>query len=280
LALSLVAPLGAAFGYRNSFAYFYVSVFPAAAIAIGVAGALVLASFPRRHVAHAIAGVAVVGGALAFVRPAAQLLWRQKDEVRSARTVLEGVHHVFPAPVPYVDRCGMVASYPKVGPFMSTWGLEAYRAAGRADLTALLTTRRPQFVLANVSSLRIDKPADASSPYRLLPDDDAALRENFVHHWGPLWVAGHAVSVPAGVVVSFHHRILGDYRLETPNAVRLDGVRVAPGAVVSLAEGRHEVSVDGGSAASVVLRTVTAGPPPAAPAPKEPLFKALSRKRR
>jgi hypothetical protein len=280
LVLSLAAPLLTVVGYRNAFAYFYVSVFPTAAIAIGVGVAFVAAALPRRRAVDVVVAVAVVVSALAFARPAARLLLHQKNEVRAERAVLAGVHDVFPTPVPYVDRCGMVASYPKVGPFMSTWGLEAYRAAGRPDLTALLTTKRPQFVLANVSALRLDKPADTQSPYRLLPDDAAALRENFVPHWGPLWVAGHVVDVPAVGAASFEHRIPGRYRLEAPGAVRLDGARVEPGAVVTLAEGRHELATLDGSAATVTLRTVAAGPAPSSPPPSNALFTALSREPR
>jgi hypothetical protein len=302
LALSLFAPLLGALGYRNSFAYFYVSIFPAAAVALGTALALAVDAATRRTSSSpatrdptalagssaAPAGIAVVvvlavfvvGLAVAFARPALALLDRQRNEVRTARAILAAVHAVFPDPVPYVDRCGMVASFPKVGPFMSTWGLEAYRAAGRADLPALLSTRQPQFVLANVGSLRLERPHDPRSRYALLAQDAAVLRENFVPHWGPLWVAGHVVDVPEASTASFLHAIPGAFRLESATPVLLDGVRVAPGDVVSLAAGRHTIADAAGGAVRVTLRTAQAGPPPTKPPPRRRLFQTLSREQR
>ncbi|MBM4282877.1 MAG: hypothetical protein FJ137_19715, partial [Deltaproteobacteria bacterium] len=275
LASSLLVPILCALGYRNSFAYFYVSIFPAAAITIGVALAFVVDVLPRRRIVDVAAAVLVVGLALVFVQPASSMLSKQKNEVSVARALLAGVHKVFSKPVPYIDRCGMVASFPKVGPFMSSWGLESYRAAGRADLPALLSTKAPQFVLANAPSLRLDRAPDARSRYRLLPDDDAALRANFVPHWGPLWVAGHVVAVQGGGVASFAHRIPGRYRVEAPRAVVLDGALVVPGAVVELTEGEHTLAALDG-AVTVTLRTALAGPPPTRPAPKRRLFQTLS----
>ena len=40
------------------------------------------------------------------------------------RAVVAAVHRIFPEPVPYLDHGGVMASFPKVNFFMSSWGVD------------------------------------------------------------------------------------------------------------------------------------------------------------
>ena len=152
----------------------------------------------------------------------------------------------------------MVASFPKVGFFMSTWGMESYLTAGRPIMRELLARHRPLFVLANIDSLRLDAPsaqaAAGTKRYRLFPADHAVLRENFVHHWGAIWVAGkHLTASVLGRVYQFEILIPGSYTVESAVPVVIDGVERRPGAKVRLDTGRHTL-VSRTAPAAIVLR--------------------------
>ena len=102
----------------------------------------------------------------------------------------------------------------------------------------------------------------------------AALRANFIPHWGPVWVAGHRLAIPAGGVASFEHLVPGRFRVDAARPVFVDGARVVPGGEVALSVGRHEVRVEGGG--EVTLRTVEAGAAPTQPPPRARLFRTLT----
>jgi len=164
--------------------------------------------------------------------------------------VLEVVHRLFPEPVGYVDRCAMVSTFPHAGFFMSTWGMEGYHARGRPVFAEILRRDQPVFIVANNTQLNIALPDDLRRryippAYDLLAEDLALLRDNYVHHWGPLYVAGKRVEIesaaePAGFEVS----IAGIYTLEAAEAVRIDGEPVAPGEAVMLTQGMHQLAAD------------------------------------
>src|SRR3546814_3970348 len=77
-----------------------------------------------------------------------------------------------------------------------------------------------------------------SAPARELIDADAsALREGFIPHWGPLWVAGR--HFPAGSDArDFTIYAPGRYTVEGA-AARIDGELLASGRVVELTRGTH-----------------------------------------
>jgi hypothetical protein len=285
MVLAFAIPLVALTFYRNAFPYFYVTVIPPASLLVGA----MLARVEQALRAHVVA-VAVVTAALAS--PMVWTAWRwfdanHDDQVqRTQRLALEGVHRIFPDPVPYIDRCSMVSSYPKVGLFMSTWTLEDYRQRGRPIMADLLAREQPRFVLANVPSLDLHQPEldTDNSIYALLPDDFAALRDNFVHHWGPVWVAGKRITLDdKHATVTVDMPIGGPYLVESARPVRIDGVLRAAGDAVDLHPGSHTVAVDGGAVGvvtTVVLRTAEARPPPDVVAPTDSLFQSFHYRRR
>ena len=122
LLLALASPLLVLPLYRNAFPYFYVFILAPGILLAGVAFERLLQARGERGVALPLLVVlAVVGLALAGQIGRGALL--KADETRAQRQVVAAVQQVFPEPVPYIDWAGMIARYPKVGFFMSTWGL-------------------------------------------------------------------------------------------------------------------------------------------------------------
>jgi hypothetical protein len=225
--LGMALPLATLAVYRNAFPYFYVFM---------LAPACVVAALPmqrileRRAIALAIAGVLVFDGAMHYAA------YVQHDQ-RLQRAVVTTVHQMFARPVAYIDRASMIGGFPQAGFFMSTWGMENYRAAGRPVLADNAARRAPAFVIVAHPALEAAvQGSTAPNPLALLAPDAAFLRENFIPHWGPVWVAGKTVAEGAFVM-----RIPGTYTLEAPGPVRIDGQVVAPGQTLSLKAGSHRL---------------------------------------
>jgi hypothetical protein len=184
----------------------------------------------RRLIALVVIGGLVLAGAMHYRR------YVQRDQ-RLQRAVVATVHRMFPQPVAYIDRASMVGSFPQAGFFMSTWGMETYRAAGRPVLSENAARRPPAFMI-------VGHPAQEwalaglplSHPLALAPRDAAFLRQNFIPHWGPIWVAGKTVGKGR-----FEMGIPGLYTVEAASAVRIDGRMVAPGQTVRLSAGPHKL---------------------------------------
>ena len=119
--------------YRNAFPYYYVVMLAPASILVGWAVAEISAIVRRQaSVATTSSLVAVLWLGTVFngLRYLDRLAF---DDQRLQREVIAGVHEIFPEPVSYIDRCGMVSSFRKANFFMSTWGLEAYREGKTAS---------------------------------------------------------------------------------------------------------------------------------------------------
>jgi hypothetical protein len=278
--LCFALPLSSLFFYRNSFPYFYVCIVPPAALLVG----LVVAQIERR-LAHR-AGVAIVVMiivATPLVRAATNWTrYNGDDQLAVQRAIIAGVHETFPDAVPYVDRCAMISSFPKVGPFMSTWTLSEYRNLKQPIMRALLRSEKPQFVLQNISSLQLSGDyAQGRDFHRLLRDDFDALQKSFIPHWGPLWVAGQTIALPESSSgdVAIELLVPGRYVVEAAAPVVIDGATVSPGDVVDLAYGAHRIARAAAQATtptSVTLRTAAARSPPKTPPPSGAIFRGFS----
>lgn len=277
--LAMALPVLSLAVYRNTYPYFFVTIIPPASLLVAV----VVGTIECIHrVPRAVHGALVLAALLPGLWVGRTVGERgAHDGTQSQRALLTGVHAVFPEAVPYIDRCGMVASFPRVGPFMSSMSMAAYRQRGELVWPQLLQTTKPQFLVANVGSLELGTPDD-SSQYRWLPEDGRILRESFVPYWGPLWIAGRTFAL--GIETSeVHIHIPGRYVADAVSPFVMDGTAVVPGAVLELSAGLHRASAD--TSMSVTLRTADAGPPPAAMPPEE-LFDGFtqrlspSRKRR
>jgi hypothetical protein len=275
MVLSFALPLLSLLVYRNAFPYFFVFLMAAAIIP----GAVAVDRFAAR--------VAVLGGTRASIAMAAvpliagagyalNYLSKLPDQTVAQAETVRVVHAMFPAPVPYIDRNSMIASFPKVGFFMSTWGVESYRAANRPVMADLLARRAPPLLIANTSALDLGQPEEAENKtksYNLFPADINVLRENYIHHWGAIYVAGKRLSLAAGAGTrTFEIIIPGPYTMEAEGTVILDGAPHAPGATVDLTRGSHRMAAPAGQALQVTLRWGRDLFQPAYPPSPQPIY--------
>ncbi|MDP3717999.1 MAG: glycosyltransferase family 39 protein [Acidobacteriota bacterium] len=273
--LVLVVPLLSVVVYRNAFPYFYVVVMaPALVLCAWTFDQLARSRWMSgyRSVAVTIAAtLALAVSVRSFVATA------PRDDTAAQRAVVGAVHEIFPEPVPYIDRNGMIASFPRVGFFMSSWGIERYREEGRPVFASLLRARGPKFLLVNVPALSAAL-ADPSLVGRgrtdvLLGEDAAVLRAHFVPYWGPIHVAGTAMHLQPGSEVTWEVLIAGLYQLHSRAPVAVGNALHQPGATVELGAGvvsfRSEVAQD------VMLRTSSARGVPPYPPPTGRLYRGF-----
>ena len=255
--LCLLLPLVTLVFYRNAFAYFFPFLFLPAAI-LAAPGAARLTGTRSRRILLAAMVLVLVGQAAA--------LWQRDQSVQ--RGVARAVHAIFPEPVPYIDRNGMVPSFPKANLLMSTWGIEAMLARGRPALVPIIEQHQPPLLIENSRTLTAAlEPTPSFTGLRLHPADEQALRDSYIRHWGPVWVAGKTLGQAAG---TFDLAIAGTYTLECAGARSIDGGALPCGSTVALAQGMHEWT--GGRA---VLRWGEHLPRPSGTLPWKPIYYGL-----
>jgi hypothetical protein len=261
--------------YRNAFPYYYVVMLAPASVLAGYAvhemRALVrpLAS---EMVTSALVGTIWLG---LLYQGLSGLNRLNVDDQVIQRMLISGVHQIFSEPVNYVDRCGMISSFRKVNFFMSTWGMESYRARGEPFMPAAIRDHRPAFVLVNTGALGTTR----RSVRGLLPDDFDAVAQYYPKYWGPLRVAGASAELTAAGPIPMKVPFADRYRIAATAPILVDGVARDNGEVI-------DVSADGvvveparfretGEAVSVRLVLAAAGAPPKDELPPWPLFAGL-----
>lgn len=244
LALLLFTPLI----YRNAFAYFYVTILPPAAIASGyfVEAYRRRAETPGGGSARLLILAPLL---IALLLDAGYYRSRLSDQRIAQIETVQLVHALFPEPVPYIDRNAMIASFPKAGFFMSSWGVENYRSEGRPVMEALLREKAPVFLLANtlLLDLRGGGGAGRLDQYRLLLGEDfRTLEKNFIHFWGIVYLAGKRFDFAEDSSRRFEILLPGPYTLEATGGAIIDGALVEPSMVINLAKGKHLIEASPG----------------------------------
>jgi hypothetical protein len=238
LLLLFATPVALFAVYRNLWPYAFVSLLPTVWVVAGVGWARALRS-PLR--AARFAAWAVFGWILGAPLVTAGEL--RQDVTELQRQTLDVVHRLFPEPVPYVDRVGMVASFPRPLFNMTTFGLETYRARGVPELSRYIEALHPPLLVLNTSTLAVfGDPTEAGADPRppLLPEDEARVRESYARFWGPVYLAGRRWDrLDAGQELAFPIHVPGPFTLLAPRPVAVDGLALAPGQSVELAAGTH-----------------------------------------
>ncbi|MCG9731316.1 glycosyltransferase family 39 protein [Shewanella sp. Isolate13] len=233
--LSLAFPLCTLFFYRNAFPYFYSFMLAPATVLCGVAWDGLRQSSRSSREMNVITSCLLFFMALSiiyhgFIIPKQRTLQAQHEFV-------ELIHKLFPSPTAYIDCCSMIASFPKQGFFMSSWGMESYMKARQPLLKSTIAVKQPSFVIANNQFLDHARTPDPNSS-RLLSEDLAALQENYIPHWGALYVAGKHLNLRAGTT-NFSINIPGVYTLEATHSITIDEQRLSPGETLFLVKGNH-----------------------------------------
>ena len=258
--VALALPLATLFFYRNAFPYYYAFILPPVAVLAGLATARLNRPEAYRLIALVLPGLAIFHAAQAL------------SPARSVQgATVDVVHSLFPRPVAYIDRSSMIASFPKAGFFMSSWGMENYLSAGTPIMAGILQKQAPAFIIANSPALEgALTGAPDPSELQLLAEDKAALRASFIPHWGALWVAGKRLQASPSAR-PFELFVPGIYTIEAPAPVVLDGQFREPGSVISLAAGTHSIASISGPT-PVTIRIGNHLPVPAGTPPEGPIF--------
>jgi len=262
--------------YRNAFPYYYLVMLAPASVLAGYAlheMVRMVRLYSSRVLMNALVTVICAG----LLYQGLAYAWRfSLDDQANQRMLVSAVHQVFPKPTSYVDRCGMISSFSKVNFFMSTWGVEHYRAQGRPFMSEAIRKHRPGFVLVNSGALNPNRRTSVG----LLPEDYDLIARFYPKYWGPLRVAGATVklagSEPARLLVPFP----AEYRLWSDGPLSIDGVSRSHGDVVTVpAQGVMVQASAAGYADErdtlVALTLADARLPPAKQLPEVPLFSGL-----
>lgn len=232
---SLFAPLLSLIFYRNAFPYFFPFIFAPAMVFVGVAADKLSEYSDGRSITQwAMTILIVVSGTTQYASRLPEVQSTQQE-------IISVVHKMFNEPVNYIDRCAMISSFPKAGYFMSSWGVSGYLQRGVPVMQSLLDNQIIPLLILNSPVLERAVMDNVKGSTTLLPQDSSALRENFIPHWGRIWVAGKRLDLDSRGA-SFQIDIPGKYTVEATVEIEIDGKSVAPGSVEFLARGEHHVT--------------------------------------
>ncbi|MBL4913822.1 glycosyltransferase family 39 protein [Shewanella schlegeliana] len=233
--LSFCLPLCTIFFYRNAFPYFYSFMLAPVTVLCGVAWDGFRLN-PRNNRETSV----ITSCLLLFI--AVSITYHgffipMKKTLQTQQNFVELIHRLFPSPTSYIDCCSMIASYPKQGFFMSSWGMEAYLEAKQPVLKSVIAVKEPAFVIANNRFLNHSSASETFSK-QLHPADLAALKQNYIPHWGALYVAGKQLQLRARNT-HFSINIPGEYTLEATHPIIVNEQNLSPGETLFLVKGNH-----------------------------------------
>jgi hypothetical protein len=272
LLLSLSLPLLSLSFYIFAYPYFLASIISPSVICCGFVFDRLYERMTehRRHGLWLLMLIAAVFGGFTL-----QYDLYSEDQVLPQRRTLQAVHELFPEPVRYIDSCSMVSAYPQVGLFMTSWDLRKYFDRGNPIMRELLRSQNPVFLLADTYYLDLELPWSRtlnSGRFGLLEEDHRVLRDNFVRHWGAIYVPGKRIQFQAGEVEKEAEILVpGVYTLEAEGWVRIGGTLIRPGQTVRLARSGVTISPER-TPLTVVLRWGNHLPLPLGQPPHAPLF--------
>ena len=230
-------PILTLFFYHNTAPYFYVYMLPPVTVACGVVFAVLVA----RYRAIAVAALLLLGGGFVLYKEPPNPIERQRQMLRVADAM-------FPNGVSYFDSCAMLGRFPKANVFMTPWGIDQYLRGGFPSLEETMASK-PVPLVVNDDHMFEDALNGKGPVPSFLPGDLAAIRDTFVHLWGPFWIAGE--NIPSrSIDYRFTIRVPGSYTVGDASITIGDRV-FAPGQFVHLDRGVHRAST-GASGARLI----------------------------
>ena len=169
------------------------------------------------------------------------------DQNISKKEIVNAVHKMFPTPVPYIDRCFMISSFPGVGLQMTTSDMERYSKANNPIMRDMIVQQKPKLIVANIVYLDLKLPYNGNAKdiffnYPLLEEDYEVLRRNYIHHWGKLYVPGKKFNFNSEKKEEkFKILIPGTYTIETTENIQINGVNYENGDIIRLDNTIYEV---------------------------------------
>lgn len=234
--LSMFAPLLSFLFYRNAFPYFFAFIFPPSMVLVGVSVDRIMDRYGRKSIVQfALPIVMLVGSVTHYVA-------RLSEDQSVQREITSVIHQMFPEPVNYIDRCAMISSFPKVGFFMSSWGVDKYRNQSKPIFQSELSQKTVPLLILNSPVLtRAALDLWEGQSGGLFPEDAATLRRNYIPHWGHIWVAGKTIDLN-DQGTTFIVEIPGVYTIESDSPVTVDGQLIEPNSTAFFERGEHTAS--------------------------------------
>ena len=254
-------PLFSLLFYTHAYSYYYV--FLLAPTTLIMAAAYDIQFFKKNAVRNL--GLIVCLFLSLFI-----LIARGMQQTSSTqRQIIAVTHSLFPTDTAYIDRCAMISSSPKSGLFMSGWFMQNYYNKKEPIFDKVLRSEQPKFILANIQSLDLDNITNETQR-RFLPADEKLLKDNFVHHWGPIYVAGKTLSLSTNQSVHTDIFIAGTYTLESQFPVKINGELYLKGEAVNVIQGK--LMIQSFDDQNITLRWGDSLSFPELTAPIKPLF--------
>lgn len=254
--IGLMLPLVSVLIYRNAYPYFYAFVLPPVLVATAPAIELIVRRIPAAGFSLLLT---LTGINLATAGP--------RGSLDGQRQTIAAAKQLFPQSVTYIDFAGSLGSQERATAYMlSGWGLKNYHERGVPELRQIMLHKTVPLLVVNHPVLDAAMAGDRPTE-RLMDADAAALRDNYIPHWGRLYVAGKLIS-PGADPIEVEFLVPGPYTLEGA-ALELDGKTYRPGDIVTLNRGFHRIG--GSREAQATLRWGKNLPRPAeAPLPVPP----------
>ena len=256
--LAMGLPVLSLIFYRNAFPYYFAFIFPTIILWAGFAAER-LKKMQALLVFLALAIVINIG---------VQYKFRLNESNQTQYATLKELHRIFPESVNYIDRSAMMSSHDKSGFFMSSWGLKTYRAKNRPVFAEAMEVKVVPALIDNSPEInRALYPGD--TPSLLLSQDQRTLRENYIPHWGHIWIAGRSLNV-SNKEVTFNNLVPGIYTLRSQYPILVNTVHYSSGDIINLSRGQHSVRSD--LPQNITLRWGDNIQAPNTPAPTQPIF--------
>jgi hypothetical protein len=251
----LFAPILTLFFYRNALPYYYTFMLPPVVAAVSI----VISEFRRKF------GTVLVSALFLLT---AVLTWVKEDNaaIRNQRTVLDAAEKIFPDKVAYIDFCGYLGSFPKANAFLTSWGIELYKAGHYPSIRQILANRPVPLVMSNHPMFGTLFKTKEDVP-DLIPGDAAVMRATYIHFWGPYWVAGKEFEATAEEA-DINLLVPGPYTVRG-GPLRINGKEHRDGEVVVLSRGQYRIAPMGADAKLIWGKRIVA---PTKPAPEGPYW--------
>lgn len=228
---SLLVPLLSLVFYRNTFPYYFTFLMPP----VIVAASPVFDMMKQRLKLLPLMGIL-------SLTPAAILITEPRDVIERQRTLIAQLHRIYPEPVGYLSYAGIVPDYPRIINFLTSGlGLKGYHNAGKPTIARQIEAGNVAFVVADSPPIRAGLHGLAK-PEAFQPEDNRALKDNFLPLSGPLWLSGKWLCRRGESELSIVRP--GPYTLDGANAV-IDGRIIRHGQTIRLARGSHQVTWQG-----------------------------------
>jgi len=218
ICLSGILPMLSLAIYVHTYIYFYTYLLAAGSLIVAYGVYEITKRYPIA--AHLIP--------LALMANAVPVFILSLKQTKSYQVqVNDVIHTMFPNPVNYIDRTSQISSFPKQGLFMTVVQMNEYKMRGMPVMKEVFESSAPEFVLANIASLKLDTVRDTQPSRRLMREDEDILVDNFIHHWGPIYVPGKSIHLgPEAQQIRIE--IAGTYTIESKEEISIKGVTYQP----------------------------------------------------